>query len=276
MKLIYNIILIAFLTSTYQVANAQISWGGTTENQAFNFGFLFQGVSSDYKIQKTADWNQQHIIINTDGFGTAGQSETYPLSAIIAEPAWGGALGFLASYNPTAHVSVRLTPSYVFGDRKVRYVFNTDAPPVSKNNPDYLYTYDQFDEKGETGTAFKSVKSTLVEFPLDLKIKSDRFGNVGAYFLIGAKYSIDLGAQRNIKERITTGDRLNNTIYTNPNYYSFATGVGFTYFFDWFKMSAEVKYNQSFSNLNVPDNNLWSRPIDNIHLRSLNFSLIFE
>ena len=53
-------------------------------------------------------------------------------------------------------------------------------------------------------TEKKKVESTLLDFPLYIKYKSERYNNFRSYVLVGIKYSIDIASQKDIVEEDQT------------------------------------------------------------------------
>ncbi len=85
-------------------------------------------------------------------------------------PSWSGgfSLGFIVNYKLTDYLDFRLTPNVAFYEHRVSYLF-TDGTP----------------DKEEL------VESTMVEFPILLKYKSERRGNIRMYMVGGIKPSIE-------------------------------------------------------------------------------------
>jgi hypothetical protein len=62
-----------------------------------------------------------------------------------------------------------------------------------------------------------------------------------------------------------------------PDFLSYEFGLGVDIYFEYFKMSTEIKWSQSIGNmLSKKDVNAFNTPIDKLLLRSVQFSLIFE
>jgi hypothetical protein len=118
----------------------------------------------------------------------------------------------------------------------------------------------------------KPVQATMVEFPLSLKLKSDRIQDFRAYVMAGVKYSDAIGSKKNKPET----DPL-DAILTNKNGFgSYELGLGCEIYFEYFKLMPEVKLSNSFGNILTPENNPFSSPISKLSLHTVTFSLIFE
>jgi len=233
-------------------AKAQ-NWGGGVDDTNLHFGFTFQYLSSEYKILKKYDpenginWRDSYT-----GDLDAGVLGPGTLNAISSEPSPGFGIGFVVNKRLIENTDLRFTPILVFNDRILTYHYN-------KENVE------------------KKVSSTLVEFPLGVKIKSDRRNNFRAYVLGGAKYSMDISSRK----------KTNNDLIDNPelkmvnnirNYLSYEAGLGFDLYFEYFKMSPEIKLSYSFNSVLKEEKilNRYSYPIDKLMLRHVTFSLFFE
>ncbi|MNI79123.1 hypothetical protein D3C73_1355560 [compost metagenome] len=114
----------------------------------------------------------------------------------------------------------------------------------------------------------------MFEFPLGIKIKSNRLNNFRAYWLGGAKYSIDIASK---KKTFDEGESAVNKLLKNErNYLSYETGIGFDLYFEYFKMSPEIKVSYSTSDILKHDDTAYANPIDKLKLRQFTFSLIFQ
>ncbi|MES2419502.1 MAG: outer membrane beta-barrel protein [Bacteroidota bacterium] len=244
MKLKRILPFIAFLLFiNLNLAKAQ-NWGGGIDDEQFNWGFNFQYLSSEYKIWKTANWRTPFPAL-PNGYGTDS------LKAISSPASPGFAIGFVANRKITNNLDLRITPSLAFSDRKVLY--------------DYVL--------GEPVT--KKLKSTMVEFPIGLKLKSDRLMNFRTYIIGGIKYGIDIASSKKTNNTNITDELLKNLL-NKKNYLSYEAGVGFDIYFEYFKMSPEIKMSYAFKDLIKHEGNAFDTPIDRAKLRQFTFSLFFE
>ncbi|MBL4678212.1 MAG: PorT family protein [Mucilaginibacter sp.] len=240
-KLRYLILMVLMCSSGKLFAQA---WGGGADQNDLSFGFLFSYVQTSYDIVKKPTWQEPFYDQQTDEYATTfGKSISSPSSP-------GFAVGFITRYRLTEHLETRITPSLLFVDRKVTYTYD---------NPDENVT--------------KSVQTTTVDFPLQLKLKSDRIANMRVYLLGGLKYSQSIGSKKDPGDNIAPTERLLKNI---KGYSSYEVGAGFDIYFEYFKLSPEIKFSNSFSNMLVKDNTPYANPLSRLGLRTLMFSLIFE
>jgi hypothetical protein len=236
----YFILILLMGCSNFLFAQA---WGGGADNNDLSFGFSFSYVQSSFKIIKQPNWRSPFYDADLNTFSTD------ELIGISSKPLPGFAVGFLTRYRLTDHLEARTTPSLVFSDRAVSYSYKTPEQDVTK-----------------------SVQTTTVDFPLQLKLKSDRIGNIRAYLVGGLKYSGAIGSKKDEANTAPTERLLRNV----KGYSSYEAGFGFDIYFEYFKLSPEIKLTNSFGNILVADNTPYAAPISRLSLNTFTFSLFFE
>lgn len=239
-------VFMALLTSKSFAQN----WGGGVDDETLHFGFNFQYVSSEYKILKKTNWREQYKDIDSLYI-------TDPLTAIYGQPSPGFGVGFVVNYNLGENADVRLTPSLIFNDRLVNYQYQS---PTTVGMSSSLIQ--------------KSVQATMVEFPLGIKLKSDRRNNFRAYMLAGGKYSMDIASSK--KTNDAGKIPLEKLLKNRKNYFSYEAAIGFDLYFEYFKMSPELKLSYSTKSVLKPEDHPFARPLDKLMLRQFTFSLFFE
>jgi hypothetical protein len=227
-----------------QSVSAQ-NWGGGVDGESLHFGFRFQFVSAEYKILKRGDWRSPFFDPET------GQQVSDSLYSMRSVPSPGFGLGFVTNLRLNENADFRFTPTFVFSDRLIDYEYLDDA---------------KFRQQKVAGTYF--------EFPVGLKLKSDRRMNFRAYVLGGAKFSYDIISK---KKKDDSGlAYLEKMVKNRKSFLSYEAGIGFDLYFEFFKMSPELKFSQSVGDVLKHENQPYSRPIDKLILRNLQFSLYFE
>ncbi|RYU91081.1 PorT family protein [Mucilaginibacter terrigena] len=219
------------------------AWGGGADNNDLSFGFSFSYLQSSFKIIKQPNWQEPFFDTELNQYATS------KLTSISSKPLPGFAVGFLTRYRLTDHLEVRATPSLVFADRAVSYTYV---------NPDQDVT--------------KSVQTTTVDFPLQLKLKSDRIKNIRAYLVGGLKYSGAIGSKKNEANTAPTERLLRNI----KGYSSYEAGFGFDIYFEYFKLSPEIKLTNSLGNMLLSESTPYATPISRLSLHTFTFSLFFE
>lgn len=246
-KRLFVIILLSVFVS--ENSFSQQSWGGGVDGESIHFGFKFQYVASEFKIQKTAGWKGPLIDLSTNI--PIINSQLKSLSSPVTP---GFALGFVSDFRLGENSNIRFTPGLVFSDIIASYEY--DEPSFSVE---------------------KKVQSTFVDLPLGFKLKSDRIKNFRAYIIGGAKYSIDIVSKKK-KDDVTLSPEA-KYLKNVPNALWYEAGVGLDLYFEWFKLSPEIKFAQTAKSI-LKDNdrleNPYTAPIDKLFLRNFQFSLYFE
>lgn len=252
-KLFFTIIVCFLAAQTF----AQGSFGGGVDAEDIHFGFTFQYISSEYKIIKTPDWQEPYLDPER-GFMPA----TDELRSIrsISTPGFG--IGFVSNLMLHKNVDLRFTPTLVFTDRVVDYEFKN-----GKN-------YEQQGTVSPDGFTRRTVSAVMMEFPVGIKFKSERRNDFRAYVLGGMKYGINIASKK--KE----DDAINNAEFkflkNNKNILSYEVGIGFDIYFEFFKLSPEIKISNSINSVLKREDTPYANPIDKLYLRNFQFSLYFE
>jgi hypothetical protein len=241
------ILLIAFFGAITS-AKAQ-NWGGGVDEKDIHFGFTFQVLSSEYKVLKKPDWRDPYYDLTLN---PPGEPIHNGIRSIYSQGKVGYGLGFVVNKRVTSHTDLRLTPTLVFNDRILNYQF-LDPGPIKQ----------------------QVVQTTLIDLPLGFKLKSDRRKNFRAYMIGGLKYSMDITSA---KKRSNDGKTAMEMLLQNKkNFLSYEAGLGMDLYFEYFKMSPEIKYSSSFNSILEHDNNNpYSNPLNKVMLRHVTFSLFFE
>ncbi|PWK80282.1 outer membrane protein with beta-barrel domain [Mucilaginibacter oryzae] len=219
------------------------AWGGGADQQDLSFGFSFSYVASDFKIDKQANFRDAFF----DGNGVRVKG---PLNSISSKSTPGFGVGFLTRYRLTDHLEVRTTPSLIFADRALHYSYVDPTEDVDKK-----------------------VQTTSVDVPLLLKLKSDRLGDFRAYVIGGVKYTQAIGSKKNTDANLDLSEKLVKNV---GGFASYEAGIGCDIYFEFFKLSPEIKISNSFNNVLLRENQPYSSPISRLGLHTLMFSLIFE
>ncbi|RZL35226.1 MAG: PorT family protein [Pedobacter sp.] len=244
-------LLVSFLC-TANLAKAQ-NWGGGIDDDWFNWGFQFQYIVSEYKITKKQNWREPFIDPENGDFVTDR------LNAVSSPTSLGFGVGFVVNLNLQKNIDLRFTPSLVFNDRLVRYDY---LPEPSST------------ELAHERTIEKKVQATMVDIPVGFKLKSDRLMNFRAYMLGGLKYSLDLASGK--KTNDVNAVAIEKLLKNKKGFLSYEAGLGFDIYFEYFKMSPEVKVSYSFNDILKHDINPYANPIEKAKLRHFTFSLFFE
>lgn len=223
---------------------AQQRWGGDVDDETIHFGFSFHYVNSSFKIFKNSNWQDARP-------GTPGS-----LDSISSRFIGGQGVGLLADLRLGSNANLRFSPNILFANKHISYAYTDNTV----NEPIFLD---------------KSVLASLAELPLTFKFKSDRKNNYKVYVLAGGKYSMNVIP----KKKLDDGGKIEEEKYVKlkPGFFSYEFGLGIDIYFEYFKMSPEIRWSQSFTNvLDKSEDTIFTSPIDKLLMHSIQFSLVFE
>src|SRR5690606_14956625 len=137
------------------------------------------------------------------------------------------------------HLNLRFTPALVFTDRLLDYSY---GPTGSSDNYQ------------------KKVQATMVDLPVGIKLKSDRIMNYRAYLIGGMKYSMDIISKK--KTNDVGFAPLDKLVKNNRSIVSYEVGIGLDLYFEFFKLSPEIKLSNSINSVLTPEDHAFSGPLD--------------
>lgn len=185
--------------------------------------------------------------------------EKHPLflqndSVLSVEPGASGgiALGLLATARLTKRFELRFHPELILGGSK------------------FLTYQIKYPTPLEPAMQKKTIPSTIVSFPLQMKFNSDRIKNFRVYMLGGFKYDIDVASNAGALNAETL-------VKLKKSYIGYEAGIGFNFYFPVVTVAPEIKITNGLSNVHSRDASLkYSNVLDQLQSRMITFSLIFE
>ncbi len=201
--------------------------------------------------------NQMHFGF-TLGFNTANFNIDYDLTgydsliSIKAKSQAGFNIGLVSSLRLNRYFTLRFTPTLVFAQRDVEYVFASE--PKNLNTT-------------------KIVESTYIMFPLLFKYRSERLGNFAAYVVGGGNYGFDLSSQVDYNNDVVIEEQL---LKINKSTFFAEAGFGVDFFLEYFKFSIELKYSHGLGKAYIDDGSFWAEPINDMKPKMFTVSFHFE
>lgn len=201
------------------------------DNRKLTYGFLIGIHSSTYQI-KYSD------VFTTPQFDT--------LYAV--EPSWspGFSLGFIVNYKLYDLLDLRLTPKVAFYEHTLKY----------------RYTDDQAEH-------VETVETTMVEFPILLKFKSERRENLRMYMIGGIKPGIEASGKKDL-ENITS------TLEVTGGNLSLDVGFGFDIYYPLFKFSPELRFSKGIVDVLDNKTNAFGQPLRRVNTNTITLYLLFQ
>jgi Outer membrane protein beta-barrel domain len=201
----------------------------------FHFGFLLGYNTSDFfmRLDPSAPFADSVLVIDHS-----------------RQPGFN--LGIVSSFNMTPNLSVRFIPSLSFQDRILSYRFRR--------------------ADGTIAAFEKPIESTWLEFPVLLKMRSDRINNFAVYVIAGGKFSIDMASQKDVNQDLDE----ETVIKLVKNDYSAEVGGGADMFLPYFKFGVELKMGIGIPNILIDDETRFSTPLQSLRSKTWTVTLTFE
>jgi Outer membrane protein beta-barrel domain len=203
------------------------------DKQKIHFGFMLGINKTDFSVRRIGEFTHLDS-----------------LYAVEVVPTSGFNLGIVSNLRLTENFDLRFVPDLAFSERDLNYTFYLNGKLQE------LIT--------------KKIESTFLEFPLELKFKSNRVGNYRVYVLGGTKYSIDMVSQ----EKVANKDK--DFVRLSKNDYGYTIGAGFDFYMQLFKLSIEGKMYHGVKDLLVPDEKIFSSSLSSLHSKIWLISITFE
>ena len=223
--------------------------------------FLFMGLNSlaqrNKKSQNLSRYDFQKIHfgftlgINELNFNVKKNSNTITndsLKTLYSKSQKGFNLGIVSNLRIGKYTDLRFVPALIFGERQLEYSFS-----------DSLNTND-----------IKKIESTLIDFPIYIKYKSERYNNFRAFVIGGLKYSLDIASQSNIDDE---GQKL---VKLKKNDLMGEVGFGLDFYLEYFKFSPQIKLSYGLINLLKSEDSVYSNSINRLSTNGWMLSFTFE
>ncbi len=216
--------------------------------QPLHFGFTIAGNQHDFRI---------NTLKNSALPDTTIDKVNYKVKNVLTKPAPGFALGIVSDFRLHQYIRLRFTPSISFGSKKLEYTL------ANKTND----TVKRFE---------KSVESTFVLFPVELKIQSKRQGNFSAYTICGGGYALDLASGKKAAGVSSNVNQLDESVKIKRDDFYYSAGAGTDFYLKYFKLGLELKLLIGTRNLLRSGNNIFSNSIETVRSRMAVFTITFE
>lgn len=288
MKKALKILVIALMLSAIalpvQAQRRTVHYLANYENEPYHFGFLLAYNQMMYTIKTVPNYQNTPFQItpmnaNEISFVMHINSDVRALYVYNVETRQmpGFTVGIIGSKRLGRYFDLRLIPSLSFNDRQLKYTIVTE------------------DQNGETKMMpelTRSIFSTFVEFPLNIKYRSKRYNNIGAYIMAGINPKLDLASRKKSKIKVPQLNADGTPVY-EPNgsqkmtegftnlvtkRFDFAAeiGTGFDIYNQWFKMGIEVKMSYGLLDIVKGEASVYTTPFDKLSNKMFQVSLIFE
>lgn len=236
------------------------------ENEPYHFGFLLAYNQMMYTIKTKEGYQNVPCPVNTWPMANIDVDATRCLYVynIETQQSPGFTVGIIGSKRLGRYFDLRLIPTLSFSDRRINYDI-----AVEDNNGRIQMRH-----------LTKPIFTTFVEFPLNIKYRSKRYNNIGAYIFGGINPKLDLASQKQNKVIDDQGEEFINNMVTKRFDCAAEIGVGFDIYNQWFKMGVELKMSYGFLDIVKKTSEemplIYTAPINKLSNKMFQLSFLFE
>ena len=247
-KVVLTILLVFIFSFSY--AQKPLSDAGQ-DDDVISYGFFLAGHNNSYRMRYS------------DAFMDPANAITRRIHSIQPVFSRGFSLGFLTTLRIHDQFNLLFTPKVGFYEYRT-LVNYFDGPLKSATGQEPFgngrMAIDQVAQVSE---------ATLVEFPLLLKYKSQRFNNTRMYFIGGANAQFRTKGQEEANE---------DTLVILGNDLALEIGMGFDIYFEYFKFSPEIRFSHGLRNLYKASetNPRFADAISDIRMKTITVYLNFQ
>jgi hypothetical protein len=224
------------------------------DNKNIHFGFYLGANQMLFSLKMRPGFN--HFTYYQDQIPEFNADSAYLRNAEPI-PQLGFTIGVVSDLRLGKYFNLRFTPELLFSERRISYNILT----YYRGKPVLIENFQ------------KKVPSTHLNFPFYLKYKGVRMHNARPYVFIGVKFVMDLAAQAGKKEDQNERDVV---IKLYRSDIAFETGVGFDFYFNWFKMGTELRMSYGLNDVLKNEDNIYTAPIESLHSRIFQLVFTFE
>lgn len=262
LKILSIALLLGAIALPAQAQRRTVRYLANYENEPYHFGFLLAFNQMMYTIKTVEDY--QNKIQPSNSLPDAPTNYGIYVYNIETRQTPGFTVGIIGSKRLGRYFDLRFIPTLSFSDRQLDYhlvLIGNEGQLTHKNLNKKIFT-------------------TFVEFPLNIKYRSKRYNNIGAYIMAGINPKIDLASQK--ENKITGGDGVEfiNNMVTKRFDCALELGTGFDIYNQWFKMGVEIKMSYGFLDIVKENPNgttlIYTAPIEKLTNKMFQLSFIFE
>jgi len=206
------------------------------DKRKLHFGFALSYNKADFYLTQKANAFEADSLLSLNVVGKPGFN-----------------LGIISSYNLNPTLRLRFLPTLSFQERDLQYTFYTQDTTEFWN---------------------KTVSSTFLDFPLLIKMRTERIGNFAVYMIAGGRFGLDM--QSNNKVRNSASSPQTQVVKITKPDYGLELGGGFDFFLQYFKFGIELKMGLGLKDVLIQENLQFSNPIESIRSQMWTLSFTFE
>lgn len=200
------------------------------DERFITYGFVIGLHSAGYQVK----YSDQFVTQNYD-----------TVHSVMAPTSPGFSLGFLVNMRLYDVLDLRLMPKAGFYDYKLTY---------------------QYTDRREQN---QLIETTMMEFPLLLKYKSLRRGNVRMYMVGGFTPAFELSGKNDVESNSAN-------LSVKKTNLTMDAGIGFDFYFPLFKFSQEIRFSRGLTNVLGDEQSVFRDPIKRLNTNMVAVYFIFQ
>jgi hypothetical protein len=200
------------------------------DERRISYGFIIGLHSSRYQVK----YSDQFVTPQYD-----------TVHSVMAPASGGFSLGGLVNFRLFDELDLRLMPKAGFYDHKLTYQYTNEQ------------SQDQL------------IETAIMEFPVCLKYKSMRRGNIRMYMVGGLTPSFELSGKNDVESNTAN-------LSVKKNDLTVDAGVGFDLYFPLFKFSPELRFSRGLMNVIGHDPSVFKDPLSRLNTSAIQVYLIFQ
>lgn len=210
----YIVVMLALAAGSFHLQAQRAMNRPYADDKLIHFGFSLGMNFMSFRTPETLVPLSGNIFTGSD----VRQFEDEVLHARVSYMLPGFSVGFVSDLRLARYLSLRFTPQLHFGQRVITYR----------------------SESGSIQQLTTDVMALPITIPLELKWSAEREGNYRPYVVFGG--GIAYNFTRDTKK----------PVLQKPLDYFVQVGAGCDFYFEWFKLCPEIKYQIGFADLLVP------------------------
>jgi hypothetical protein len=200
------------------------------DDRKFSYGFSIGIHSTSYEVK----YSNQFVTKKFDTVHSV-QPQFIP----------GFSLGFLVNYRLNEFFDLRLMPKAGFYSHRLTYYYTNRT------------------------TQSQLIETTMVEFPILIKFKSMRRGNVRMYMVGGFTPAFEASGKNDIGNSSGAIPILKRNL-------SVDAGIGFDFYFPLFKFSPELRFTRGLVDMLGAEASVYKDPLSRLNTNTIGVYLIFQ
>ena len=257
--------LIAIGLPEVQAQSRKVIYLQKYTNEPYHFGFLLGLNFMDYSLLLNENYQnrllpQSYLPKDVPEYGKVTQ---FQILSAESHTTPGFSVGVIGDKRLGEYFNLRFIPTLSLSSKYVHYITR-------------LYGINDTIIDAARDMVSDDKLATFMEFPLQVKYRSKRYNNIGAYLIAGVNPRLYLASRKN---KIDNGGNP-ALLQTERGDVALELGSGFDIYNQWFKMGIEIKMSFGIIQIQKTDpkstNFIYNAPLKEVRNKQLQISFTFE